>query len=195
MGFVKMYGQTETAARISILRAADFPAHPESVGRVLAGSRVTFDADGQLVYHGPSAMLGYCDNRTDLAAPDQLGGTVPTGDLGYERDGFLYLTGRQSRFVKPLGRRIGLDALESVFSELAPAAVVGDATERAHVFLAAETGPEFEAVRRSLLDRFALLPEAITLHYGTELPHLPNGKIDYRRLSERTASTIEEGRS
>lgn len=192
VGFVKMYGQTEATARISILRAEDYPEHPESVGRVLAGSRVSFDADGQLVYHGPSAMSGYCDDRAGLAAPDQVRGTVHTGDLGFEQDGFLHVTGRLSRFVKPFGRRISLDALETVFSEITPAAVVGDAAERAHVFLAATSEPELEAARRTLLDRFSLPPDTIQLHYETELPRLSNGKTDYRRLAERTATTTGE---
>jgi long-subunit acyl-CoA synthetase (AMP-forming) len=178
-----MYGQTEVAARISILRADEYPEHPDSVGRVLAGSRVTFAEDGQLLYHGPGAMLGYCDHRADLAAPDQMRGTVRTGDLGYAQDGFLYLTGRLSRFVKPLGRRISLDAVEDFFAELAPAAVVGDAAERAHVFVAARLGKEFETARRALLDRFALPPDTVELHYGVDLPRLPNGKTDYRRLT------------
>ncbi|MGY2020990.1 AMP-binding protein [Nocardia gipuzkoensis] len=191
-GFVKMYGQTEATARISILRAEDFLAHPDSVGRVLPGSRVSFDAEGQLLYHGPSAMLGYCDGRADLAVPDQMQGTIHTGDVGHEADGYLHLTGRMARFIKPNGRRISLDSVEGAFAELAPAAAVGDTEEQAHVFMTAEYGPALEAVRRELLDRLGLPPAAISLHCVTELPRRSNGKLDYQRLVARVAAMAGE---
>ncbi|WP_174187799.1 AMP-binding protein [Nocardia barduliensis] len=191
-GFVKMYGQTEATARISILRAEDFLAHPDSVGRVLPGSRVSFDAEGQLLYHGPSSMLGYCDGRADLAAPDQMRGTIHTGDVGHEMDGYIHLTGRMARFIKPNGRRISLDSVEGAFAELVPAAAVGDAEEQAHVFVTAEYGPALEAVRRELLDRLGLPPAAISLHCATDLPRRSNGKLDYQRLVGRVAAMTAE---
>lgn len=183
--FYAMYGQTEATARISVRAPEDYAEHPESVGRVVPGSRVTIE-DGEVVYHGPGAMRGYADDRAGLALPDQTGGTVRTGDLGYLRDGHLYLTGRRGRFVKPDGRRIGLDAVEDVFAELAPAAAVGSARERAHVFVESVPSAALEAARSGLAARLGLSPGAVRLHYVPALPRRANGKVDYGALAGMT---------
>lgn len=40
--------------------------------------------------------------------------TLDTGDLGYPRDGFLYLTSRTKRIVKIFGLRYSLDELRDM---------------------------------------------------------------------------------
>jgi long-chain acyl-CoA synthetase len=187
--FYKMYGQTEATARITILRHDDFPGREDSVGRVLPGGRLTVAGSAatpaEVIYHGPSVMQGYADTRADLARGDEMRGTINTGDQGYLEEGFLYLTGRAGRFVKPLGRRVSLDALEDLFAEAGVVGAVGDRNERAHVFVAGgpDTTTTTERLRSNAVTRMALPLEALHVHHLPLLPLLPSGKVDYRRLA------------
>jgi long-chain acyl-CoA synthetase len=117
-----MYGQTEAAARIAILDADDRPRVPGSVGRPLrglqvriidpAGQELPAETEGEVIAYGPTLMDGYYD---DQKATDEVlkAGWLHTGDFGYvDAEGFLYITGRRSNFVKIDGERISLEAVE-----------------------------------------------------------------------------------
>ena len=120
--FYVMYGQTEATARMAYLRPEDRHALPDraSAAPIPGGSFSLRPVDGraddvgELIYRGPNVMLGYAERPEDLA----LGRTIDelaTGDLArYDPVGDVYeIVGRSSRFVKPFGVRVDLDAFES----------------------------------------------------------------------------------
>ncbi|MDT7742127.1 MAG: hypothetical protein QOE59_1205, partial [Actinomycetota bacterium] len=132
--FVVMYGATEATARMAYLPPELATTSPEASGIAVPGGHLCIDDPdeagvGEIVYTGPNVMLGYAHSPADLA----LGRTVTdlrTGDLGLMRpDGVLQVTGRRSRFVKPYGVRVDLDATESLLAgQGLVAAVTGDDT-------------------------------------------------------------------
>jgi acyl-coenzyme A synthetase/AMP-(fatty) acid ligase len=182
--FVVMYGQTEATARMAYLPPELATTAPEAIGVPIPGGALRVDgpdADGvgEIVYSGPNVMLGYATTPADLAC----GRTVHelcTGDLGRQRpDGLFQVTGRRSRFVKPFGVRVDLDATEALLAGAGlTAAVTGDdarlvvAVER-H---AAEAAP---AARRILTTRLHLPDPAVTVVVVDELPRRANGKLDH----------------
>ena len=107
--FFVLYGQTEAAPRMTTLQHEDFPAAPRSVGTALPGCRIEIrdpDANGygEVVFYGPNVMLGYAESRDDLAHGDEMGGRLPTGDIGgLDDSGRLTLTGRVKRMGKLYG--------------------------------------------------------------------------------------------
>jgi len=128
-----MYGQTEAAARIAILDADDRERVPGSVGRPLRGLQVKIvdqagdelpqGTEGEVIAYGPTLMDGYYD---DQKATDEVlkAGWLHTGDFGYlDAEGFLYITGRRSNFVKIDGERISLEAVEHAAISAAPGQV------------------------------------------------------------------------
>jgi acyl-CoA synthetase (AMP-forming)/AMP-acid ligase II len=128
-----MYGQTEASARIAILDAADRERVPGSVGRPLrglqvrivdeAGDDVPVGTEGEVIAYGPTLMDGYYD---DQKATDEVlkAGWLFTGDFGYvDAEGFLYINGRRSNFVKIDGERISLEAVEHAAITAAEGAV------------------------------------------------------------------------
>jgi acyl-CoA synthetase (AMP-forming)/AMP-acid ligase II len=128
-----MYGQTEAAARIAILDAEDRERVPGSVGRPLRGLQVRIvdpagdelppGTEGEVIAYGPTLMDGYYD---DQKATDEVlkAGWLHTGDFGYvDAEGFLYVTGRRSNFVKIDGERISLEAVEHAAISAAPGQV------------------------------------------------------------------------
>jgi hypothetical protein len=97
-----------------------FPAKPDSVGCSVPGGQIEIvdengallspETVGRIVYRGPNVMWGYATSRACLARGDELNGRLETGDMGrLDADGYLYIIGRNQRFAKIAGLRIGID--------------------------------------------------------------------------------------
>lgn len=123
--FFIMYGQTEATARMSYLSPEKALTKPHSIGQAIPGGQLWLEDKegniitktqqiGELFYSGNNVMLGYANHLKELADADSLLGQLPTGDLGFfDSDGDFSITGRQSRFIKIYGNRVGLDEIEA----------------------------------------------------------------------------------
>nr|WP_281376625.1 AMP-binding protein [Actinomycetospora corticicola] len=179
--FVVMYGQTEATARMAYLPPELVAAAPEAIGVPVPGGALRIDDPdtdgvGEIVYSGPNVMLGYAESDADLA----LGRTATelrTGDLGRRRpDGLFQVVGRRSRFVKPFGIRVDLDAVETFLrSRGHTAAVTGDDTG---LVVAVEDGDP-TAVRVAVVERLHLPGPSVTVVAIDALPRRANGKLDH----------------
>lgn len=188
--FYVMYGQTEASPRIAWLPPQAALQHVGSIGVAIPGGQLTVrDADnrvsatgveGELVYQGPNVMMGYAYAAKDLVlgqGPQEL----RTGDLARQsEDGYFYITGRMSRFVKIFGNRIGLDETEAICTDLGyPAIATG--TDQTLLVVTRETGVE-DKLRKQLAARLKLPEMAIEVRHMDEYPVLATGKIDYAQL-------------
>lgn len=199
--FYVMYGQTEATARMAYLRPEDGARHPGSIGRPIPGGSFTLrpvddrtDGAGELVYHGPNVMLGYAERPGDLA----LGRTIDelaTGDLATHDpvDDVYTIVGRRSRFVKPFGVRIDLDAVEAWLRAQGQAgtdiAVAG--TGERLTILVADGDPADVAAR---VREHTKLPASAVLVEAGPVPRTPSGKIDYDAVSRRGAEPAPDER-
>lgn len=188
--FIVMYGQTEATARMSWLPHERLADKLGSVGTAIPGGR--FEAEGseaspgEVHYRGPNVMMGYACDRQDLALGDLLHGVLATGDLGYlDADGFLFLTGRRSRFAKVYGTRVSLDDVE----DLVRPAVACAATSRGDriVLYCEGSGADQPNLRLDLAQRLGLHSSAIDVHWLPELPRRASGKIDYALVGTTVA--------
>jgi acyl-CoA synthetase (AMP-forming)/AMP-acid ligase II len=199
--FFVMYGQTEATARIACLDPTDLPARLGSVGVALPGGTITIGpapahdrarpGEGAVHYRGPGVMLGYATGRADLGRGAEVD-ALETGDLGYMRDGYLYLTGRTKRIVKVLGVRTSLDDLERMVERPGqPAAVIcGDDDV---VYLVGAGDPTVhEEQRRQLAESLGVPSRHVVFRAVDHLPQTSGGKVDYRTLA---AVTETRGRS
>jgi len=124
--FYTMYGQTEASPRMTYLpweRAFDKIG---SIGISIPGGLCWLEnedgglikmeyQEGEIVYQGPNVALGYGESYRDLAKGDDNQNILRTGDIGYkDEEGYLFLVGRKSRFVKVYGHRVSLDDIEQV---------------------------------------------------------------------------------
>lgn len=76
---------------------------------------------GELVYTGPNVAMGYALCAADLAKGDEFHGVLHTGDMARrDQDGYFYIVGRRSRFIKMAGKRIGLDQVERILRAAFP---------------------------------------------------------------------------
>ncbi len=194
--FVVMYGATEATARMAYLPPGLAASSPEATGIAIPGGRLRIDDPdddgvGEIVYAGPNVMLGYAHSPTDLAHGRSVT-ELRTGDLGRLRpDGLLQVTGRLSRFVKPFGVRVDLDATESLLLEQGiVAAVTGDDTR---LVVAVEnpgrSGAEHDlaARARATVTRRLHLPDAVVTAVVVDaLPRRANGKLDHPAVAALT---------
>lgn len=185
--FFVMYGQTEATARMSFVPPALLRDKIESIGQAIPGGALDLERqeDGaeELVYTGPNVMMGYATCQRDLALGNVMGGRLHTGDIGCrDEDGFFYVVGRSSRFVKVHGHRIELDWVERevrdalgcevavIGREDCVLAIVEDEAMRTHVQ---------EALRSMQIQRRALRVEVVDA-----LPRSTSGKLSRRQLEE-----------
>lgn len=134
-----MYGQTEAAARLSILSPADLPAKAGSIGKGLPGVELQVVDDsgrpvppggsGEIVARGPNVMLGYW-NDPEATAEAVRDGWLHTGDLArVDEEGFIYVVGRRSDLMKCGSYRIHPLEIEEAVLEVAGVAEAAVAPE------------------------------------------------------------------
>jgi long-chain acyl-CoA synthetase len=183
--FFVMYGQTEACARISYVPSDQLTNKIGSIGVPIPGGVLEIASEsGELIYSGPNVMLGYAEDRTDLARGDDCQGRLATGDLGrVDEDGFFYITGRLKRFIKISGNRIGMDEVENALqSALQVPVVVGGEDDRLVVWLEGLDATLINKAREFMRQQFAIHPTMTRLELVEKLPLLPSGKKDYSAL-------------
>ncbi|SCK38965.1 amino acid adenylation domain-containing protein [Streptomyces sp. WMMB 322] len=203
---VNVYGPTEATVFVTAVEAGSGPI---TIGSPVLNTRayvldeslqpVPAGTAGELALAGDQLARGYLhdDERTrhsfPAPAPD---GPIPeqriyrTGDLcRWTETGELEFLGRADRQVKIRGHRIELDEIEAVLASMPgvdEAAVVAT-TGEGKSFLTAYAVSRQESVtastvRSRLADR---LPKYMIPHHvmlPSEIPKLPNGKVDRLRL-------------
>ena len=148
--FINAFGQTETAATITMLPPEDHVLegseeeierklkHLASIGKPLDDVEVRiFDEDGEPVATGETGeiaargarlMKGYW-NQEDATTETIRGGWLFTGDLGYQdEDGYIYLAGRAKDFIKRGGEMVSPEEVEQVLQShdaIEEAAIIG----------------------------------------------------------------------
>jgi acyl-coenzyme A synthetase/AMP-(fatty) acid ligase len=196
----QMYGQTEAAARIAILPADAFAKVPTSVGTPIdglvakvvddTGAEVPPGVEGEILVRGTTLMDGYYDDPS-ATAEALRDGWLHTGDIGHaDADGYLYISGRHSSFVKIDGERLSLEAIEHAAlkahrAQLTDAVARATKTPRAWVIeldvvLSDSDEPAWRDLQRSIKDavRASLGNKATpaAIHQVATIPHTPNGK-------------------
>ena len=217
------YGATELAPLVAanVPPSRHVPGRPDdaregTVGKPILGSRaritdregageLPIGADGLLWIAGPNVMQGYLD-RPDLTAKVVQDGWYCTGDIArLDRDGFITITGRESRFSKIGGEMVPhLTIEEAVNAELGAAdgellAVVTAVPDRAKgerlIVFHLPTDREPRDIVRKLAERGLpnlWIPGADAFAAIDELPMLGSGKLDLRQLAALARARFAE---
>lgn len=197
-----MYGQTEASPRISYIPPDDLLDNIDAIGRPVPGGEIVLLDDaggeitgsnkvGELVYRGPNVMLGYAENRQDLANPRVIT-ELRTGDLAERKpNGYFKIVGRLKRFIKLYGLRINLDDVEVFLSAKGTRFYCSGTDELLVVFHveAVDEGPVLSA----LASKYNIRKSQIELRRLPEMPLMSSGKVDYARLKKESES-IEVGK-
>lgn len=164
------YGLTETTATVSLGWMDDF--RTGSVGRLIPGLELKFGEDGEILLRGETVTKGYYKKEALTRKVISEDGWFHTGDAGYMKDGFLYLTDRiKDLFKTSNGKYIAPQAIETklvVDRYIDQVSIIADQRK----FVSALIVPEYKQVEKyaqdhhiAYVDRADLLkkPEIIAL--------------------------------
>lgn len=195
--FFVMYGQTEATARISCLPPRQLDKKLGSAGVPLdnlilhvvdqAGFELPRGQTGEIWVKGPSICAGYFEDFEESSRKFQ-DGWLKTGDLGcLDEDGFLWIKGRKSDFMKIRGVRVSVSEVEVCVSaapgvdECAASSVPhAEAGEALVLFVVPKNGATNlpEQIRRTLPPHWT----CVAIHIVESLPRTSNGKIARSQL-------------
>ena len=199
--FFQAYGLTETTGVVSLLHHDDHdPGGPRadllrSCGKVIANHEIKIMATagpeetsagevGEIWVKGPQTMKGYWNNP-DANREAFEGEWFRTGDVGYLRDGYLFIHDRVKDMIISGGENIYPAEIENALMKhegVADAAVIGVPDERwgetvkAIVKRADEALTE-EDVMSFCRQRLAHYKCPTSVDWAEELPRNPSGKI------------------
>ena len=181
--------------------------HPGSIGCALPGIHVRIvdpetgeevepGHEGKMQVRAGSVMKGYL-NEPELTAAAILNNYYDTGDIAkMDIDGYIYITGRASRFSKIGGEMVPHEGVEDAITGVRPPAdkreiAVTDRTdrqkgERLTVFYTADDFdvPAVIAALKAKGLPNIWIPKADDFFKTESLPMLGSGKLDLKKLKE-----------
>jgi acyl-CoA synthetase (AMP-forming)/AMP-acid ligase II len=206
---VNAFGQTEMSSNTCFLRGEDAIRKMGSVGRPALGvearivdedgNDVPRGAVGEIVYRGPTVMLGY-HGRPEATAEAFAGGWFHSGDLVREDDeGFIYVVDRLKDMLISGGENVYPAEVERALVEhpaVAEVAVVGVPhprwVETPLAVVVAEPGAEVG--EDELIDhcraRLAGYKKPAAVVFVEDLPRNAAGKVLKRQLREAYADVV-----
>ena len=190
--FFVMYGQTEATARIAYLPYEDCLRKIGSVGIAVSGCEIIIadengkeilepSKEGEIVCKGEHVSLGYAEKISDLMLGDINRGWLHTKDIGYfDEEGYLYITGRRSRFAKIYGRRIDLTYIE-ITAEKIYGKETDVLSDDSNIYIYIDKELEMKDIK--LLEKITGIERGTFIVRSREdLPRKYNGKIDYKEI-------------
>ncbi len=185
INFFVMYGQTEATARMSYYKVNNNFKKIGSIGKPIPGGKITISSDKEIIFSGENVMLGYAENRSDLAIGNKNNNVLNTGDLGHiDEDGFVYVIGRKKRFVKVAGSRYNLDDIENTLEKEFETSFMTFGTDDNLSICYADKKLDLSSIFQFLHSSFGLNASFIKLKFIKDLPLNSNGKKDYEKIKE-----------
>ncbi len=195
-----LYGSTEVAIA-TIATPSDLSEAPSTAGRVAfgvtveivdkRGNRVTDGEVGRVFVGGAMRFDGY----TNGDDKERLRGLLSSGDMGYFRDGLLFVEGRDDDMIVSGGENVFPREVEELLQHhpaIADAAVVGipddEFGEALAVYVVRSPGAKLneQQVRGHVRDNLARHKVPRTVTFVEELPRNTTGKLLRRQLAEPT---------
>jgi len=188
--FIATYGQTEGTARMAFLPAAFAATKIGSIGKAIPNGELFLidengkeildsDVSGEMGYRGKNVTLGYANQLEDLLKADERNGVLSTGDIAVrDKDGFYYIVGRISRFLKLYGTRVGLDEMEQLIAQnFEVEAMCTGNDEKMKIYVT--NSSILEEVLSFVILKTGLYHQAFEVLYIAVIPRNDVGKISY----------------
>lgn len=199
---IETMGLTETAAQIL---SNPLPPAVRKIGSpgIAFGNEVAIlspelsplpaNTQGEIAVRGPNVMQEYLANPT-ATADTFHGDWLRTGDLGFmDPDGFVFVTGRLKELIIKGGENIAPREIDEVLYSTPdvveaaafarPCATYGERVEAAVAVRPGSTLSEAELVALCQ-DRLGRFKSPERVHFLTELPKGPSGKIQRLKLAD-----------
>jgi acyl-CoA synthetase (AMP-forming)/AMP-acid ligase II len=207
---LEAYGMTEASHQMASNPLPPGARIPRSVG-VATGTEISIAAaggallpDGQageVVIRGPGVMSGYVANSA-ATAEAFYGDWFRTGDIGVQRDGYLYLEGRLKEMILRGGENISPIEIEQVLLShpaVRDAVCFGVSDEKygelvgAAVTLTAEADADARQLIGYCRERLAAFKVPSSIHVLDQIPRTATGKVQRRMVAAVVAERAGDG--
>lgn len=188
INFVPTYGQTEGTARMAYVEPEMAATKKGSIGKAIPNGELSIvneqgqesfegEDEGEMVYRGSNVTLGYAKKLEDLNLKDERNGLLFTGDLvRRDKDGFYYIIGRKSRFLKLYGIRVALDEIESLIATAFNTECACGGTDEKMVVLS--TAPNInKQISDFIVEKTGLFHQSFEVKYVDKIPRNETGKV------------------
>jgi long-chain acyl-CoA synthetase len=209
VGVIETMGLTETAAPSFSNPLAQAERKLGSVGKATGCEARVVDeqfeplsdgATGEVVIRGGNVMAGYYKNPTATAAALTSDGWLRTGDLGHrDADGFFFITGRIKELIIKGGENIAPREIDEVLlrhPDVLDAASVGVPDKHygqeimACIVLRPGCQPNEAGIRAFCETHLGRFKTPKLLHFVSDLPRGPSGKVQRLKLPEFVKSAV-----
>ena len=205
---LNVFGQTEMSSATCILRGEDAIAKMGSVGTPVVnvevrivdenGEDVPQGEVGEIVYRGPTVMLGYW-NKPEATAEAFRGGWFHSGDLvRQDEDGFIYVVDRVKDMIISGGENIYCAEVEAVIDRhpgVAEVAIVGAPHPKwveTPVAVVVPKDPDAPPSEDDIIEfcrsRLASYKKPTAVVFVDALPRTATGKVQKFRLRENLSA-------
>lgn len=193
--FCATFGTTETSARLAYLDPNRAKEKCGSIGKAIPEGELflidkngqeiqEMEAEGEMGYRGPNVTMGYGICKEDLKLGDVWKGEYRTGDIARrDSEGFYYIIGRLSRFLKIYGHRISLDQCEKLIKtkfEIDCACTGNDKCLK--IFITEEQYSK--DILKYLSEKLHLMQNVMKISAIETIPRNESGKIKYAVLNK-----------
>ena len=127
-------------------------------------------------------MLGYAEKIKDLDKKNANKKKLFTGDLAKkDKDGFYYITGRKTRYLKMFGLRVSLDEIEQQIKVkgIIDCACLGK-DDNLIIFITNANKKEY--LVKYFAQNLGIKPSNILIRVVSQIPRNQNGKVLYSNL-------------
>ena len=190
VNFIIMYGQTEATSRMTYLPYKILKKKIGSIGIPIPGGKVRLqskksdnDKRGEIIYMGKNVSMGYSKNYKDLKKGNENKGILKTGDLAtMDKNGYLFIIGRNSRNIKLFGHRVNLDEIERVLQKKGHNFVCLGKDNKVTIF--SKKKENEKEIIQFLSKLMSIHSSCFNLKYIKSFPLSPNNKISYKKLEK-----------
>lgn len=185
-----LYGQSESTGVVAGMRFGINEIRSGTVGRTFGDIKATVDdiTKELLLKSNEVISMGYVNNIEQMREGDKSQEILHTGDrANIDKDGYIYLRGRMSRYVKVLDKRIDLDDVEKYLNSKLSGREFVCVGEDNHILVFSTL--DSDSLNQEipiLLDRYMKIPcSFITCVYIKDIPRNSAGKISYAELRKQ----------
>ncbi len=181
-----MYGQTEATARMSYLEPSKFYEKVGSIGVPIPGGSFSIlegTHEGTLIYHGPNVSMGYAEGPDDLKLGDRNRGRLNTGDIArVDDEGYWYIVGRNSRFIKINGKRVSLDDIDAALESEGFVSASHFNGEKIIVVIETTIDAKLEHAKSFLRNEIAIPPSIFLVKSVEQISRSESGKVLHKHI-------------
>ncbi len=188
-----------------------------SIRHAETGQTLPDGQEGEIYVRSPSVAAGYWENPSATAAAFPEPGTLRTGDIGFMRDGQLYVTGRLKDLIISRGRNLYPHDIEAAASTVIPgpggansiaafevpgtngaAPSLGLLIEAPRAWVSAHRrqpealAPHCATLREAIAAAFEVTPTLIAFVAPGDFPRTSSGKVQRHAARSLAAASQDE---